>query len=89
MDELVANLLKAYKVSIDSLEWMSPETRAAAQAKLAKFTVKIGYPDKWKDYSALDHRQHGSRRQPAALRAGSSTSATPPSSASRWTATSG
>ena len=53
MDELVANLLKAYKVSIDSLEWMSPETRAAAQEKLAKFTVKIGYPDKWKDYSAL------------------------------------
>ena len=53
MDELVANLLKAYKVSIDGLEWMSPETRAAAQAKLAKFTVKIGYPDKWKDYSAL------------------------------------
>ncbi|HKE43740.1 MAG TPA: M13-type metalloendopeptidase [Steroidobacteraceae bacterium] len=53
MDELVANLLKAYKTSIDQLEWMSPATKAAAQAKLAKFTVKIGYPDKWKDYSAL------------------------------------
>jgi len=53
MDELVANLLQAYKVSIDGLEWMSPQTKAAAQAKLAKFTVKIGYPVKWKDYSAL------------------------------------
>ncbi|HZF25182.1 MAG TPA: M13-type metalloendopeptidase [Steroidobacteraceae bacterium] len=53
MDELVANLLKAYKISIEQLEWMSPATKAAAQAKLAKFTVKIGYPDKWKDYSAL------------------------------------
>jgi endothelin-converting enzyme len=53
MDELVANLLKAYKISIDQLDWMSPATKAAAQAKLAKFTVKIGYPDKWKDYSAL------------------------------------
>ncbi|HEY7377558.1 MAG TPA: M13-type metalloendopeptidase, partial [Steroidobacteraceae bacterium] len=53
MDELVANLLKAYRISIDQLDWMSPATKTAAQAKLAKFTVKIGYPDKWKDYSAL------------------------------------
>jgi endothelin-converting enzyme len=53
MDELVGNLLKAYKTSIDELDWMSPATKAAAQAKLAKFTVKIGYPAKWKDYSAL------------------------------------
>ena len=53
MDELVANLLEAYRISIDELEWMSPATKVAAQAKLAKFTVKIGYPDKWKDYTAL------------------------------------
>ena len=37
-----------------ALEWMSPATKAQAQAKLAKFTVKIGYPDKWRDYSKLD-----------------------------------
>ena len=53
MDELVANLLAAFKLSIDELEWMSPATKLEAQKKLASFTVKIGYPDKWKDYSAL------------------------------------
>ncbi|HEU4530034.1 MAG TPA: M13-type metalloendopeptidase [Steroidobacteraceae bacterium] len=54
MDELVRNLIRAYEISIDELDWMSPATRAQARAKLAKFTVKIGYPDKWKDYSALE-----------------------------------
>ncbi len=54
MDELVKNLLAAYKVSIDGLDWMSPETRKQAQAKLAKFTPKIGYPVKWRDYSGLE-----------------------------------
>ncbi len=53
MVELVDNLRKAFKVSIGELEWMSPETKAAAQEKLAKFTSKIGYPDKWRDYSTL------------------------------------
>jgi len=53
MDQLVQNLLAAYRADIDKLEWMGPETRAKAQAKLAKFTVKIGYPVKWRDYSAL------------------------------------
>src|SRR3954471_20570261 len=53
MDALVKNILAAYKVGIDSLEWMSPETRQQAQDKLAHFTVKIGYPDKWRDYSKL------------------------------------
>jgi predicted metalloendopeptidase len=53
MQELVSNLLAAFKDGIDNLEWMSPETKVQAQAKLAKFNVKIGYPDKWKDYSAL------------------------------------
>ena len=51
--ELVGNLLAAYRQSIDQLDWMGPETRARAQQKLASFTVKIGYPDKWRDYSAL------------------------------------
>ncbi|MFP5393879.1 MAG: M13 family metallopeptidase [Gammaproteobacteria bacterium] len=53
MQTLVANLLAAYKESIDTLDWMGPETKKEAQAKLAKFRPKIGYPDKWRDYSAL------------------------------------
>ena len=54
MDELVKNLLAAFKVGIDELEWMSPETKAQAHDKLAKFKVKIGYTEKWQDYSALE-----------------------------------
>jgi len=53
MEALVANLLAAFRDSIDTLEWMSPETRKEAQAKLAKFRPKIGYPDKWRDYATL------------------------------------
>ncbi len=53
---LVANLLAAYRQSIDQLDWMGPETRARAQEKLAKINVKIGYPDTWRDYSALEVR---------------------------------
>jgi putative endopeptidase len=53
MDELVANLREAYRVSITDLEWMTPETRQRALEKLDKFTPKIGYPTKWRDYSAL------------------------------------
>ncbi|MFC9789105.1 M13 family metallopeptidase [Rhodococcus sp. NPDC127528] len=53
MQELVANLQEAYRRNISELEWMSPDTRQAALAKLEKFTPKIGYPDKWRDYSAL------------------------------------
>ncbi len=54
MDELVANLIEAYRRSIRSLEWMTPETRERALAKLDAFTPKIGYPAKWKDYSTLE-----------------------------------
>jgi predicted metalloendopeptidase len=53
MEALVKNLLVAYKESINHLDWMSPATKKEAQAKLAKFTPKIGYPSKWKDYSTL------------------------------------
>ncbi|VXC22127.1 Peptidase M13 family protein [Massilia sp. 9I] len=53
MEELVKNLIVAYGQSIDNLEWMSPTTKKEARAKLAKFTPKIGYPDKWRDYSKL------------------------------------
>jgi putative endopeptidase len=53
MDQLVKNLLASYQTSIDGLDWMGPETKKEAQAKLAKFMPKIGYPDKWRDYSSL------------------------------------
>ncbi len=53
MDELVANLREAYRVSINQLEWMTPQTREKALVKLDKFTAKIGYPNKWRDYSTL------------------------------------
>ncbi|HEX9171789.1 MAG TPA: M13-type metalloendopeptidase [Telluria sp.] len=56
MEELVKNVLAAYKQSIDTLDWMGPETKKEAQAKLAKFTPKIGYPNKWRDYSRLTIR---------------------------------
>ncbi|SEB50838.1 putative endopeptidase [Paramicrobacterium humi] len=54
MDELVANLVEAYRQSISTLEWMSPATRERALEKLEKFTPKIGYPVKWRDYSSLE-----------------------------------
>nr|WP_305089095.1 M13 family metallopeptidase [Massilia sp. YIM B04103] len=54
MEELVKNLLLAYKQSINKLDWMTPATKKEAQAKLAKFTTKIGYPNKWRDYAALN-----------------------------------
>jgi len=54
MEQLVANLIEAYRVSINDLEWMSPETKVKALEKLGKFRPKIGYPDKWRDYSALE-----------------------------------
>ncbi len=54
MEEMIQNLIKGFKVSINQLEWMTPETKIAAQEKLSKFTYKIGYPDKWKDYSDLE-----------------------------------
>ncbi len=53
MLELVENLQEAYRRNISALEWMGPQTREAALTKLEKFTPKIGYPDKWRDYSGL------------------------------------
>ncbi len=57
MEKLVADLREAYRQSIDTLDWMGPQTRREAQAKLAKLTTKIGYPDRWRDYSALEIRR--------------------------------
>lgn len=54
MQALVGNLIQAYHQSIQNLDWMSPETKKQALAKLDKFTPKIGYPDKWRDYSKLE-----------------------------------
>jgi len=53
MEKLVANLIEAYRISINELAWMSPDTKVKALEKLGKFRPKIGYPDKWRDYSAL------------------------------------
>ncbi|MGH8308603.1 MAG: M13 family metallopeptidase [Steroidobacteraceae bacterium] len=50
---IVDNLLKTFDSSIDGLDWMSPATKLEAKRKVSSFTVKIGYPDKWRDYSSL------------------------------------
>lgn len=54
MLKLVDNLLEAYRQSISTLDWMTDETRERALEKLEKFVTKIGYPDEWRDYSALE-----------------------------------
>jgi putative endopeptidase len=57
MKTLVANLIEAYRRDIQALDWMGPETKKKALEKLSKFTLKIGYPDKWRDYSKLEIRR--------------------------------
>jgi len=53
IDTLVDNLQTAYRLSISDLDWMTPQTRERALTKLSKFTAKVGYPAKWRDYSTL------------------------------------
>src|SRR5437764_10070592 len=53
MQKMIANLLEAYRQALADNDWMTADTKKQALAKLAKFTPKIGYPDKWRDYSAL------------------------------------
>lgn len=53
-EAMIANVIEAYKDRINALTWMSDSTKVKAIEKLDKFTVKIGYPDKWKDYSAME-----------------------------------
>jgi putative endopeptidase len=68
MKVLVANLIEAYRVDIQALDWMSAETKKKALEKLSKFTPKIGYPDKWRDYSKLEIKRDdlvGSQRRVA------------------------
>ncbi|HUE96136.1 MAG TPA: M13 family metallopeptidase [Longimicrobiaceae bacterium] len=57
MQALVDNLVEAFRRGIDELEWMGPETKLEAQAKLASFNVKIAHPDRWRDYSSLEVRR--------------------------------
>ncbi len=57
MDQMVKNVLESYRRRFEKLDWMSPATKEKALAKLAAFTPKIGYPKKWRDYSALDIRR--------------------------------
>ncbi|MDO8148327.1 MULTISPECIES: M13 family metallopeptidase [unclassified Isoptericola] len=54
MDVLVEHLIAAYRESIENLDWMTEETKQRALTKLAKFTPKVGYPVKWRDYSGLE-----------------------------------
>lgn len=67
MLELVANLVEAFRQSFESLDWMGPQTRQQALAKLTSFTPKVGYPDHWRDYSTLviDHDLVGNVRRAA------------------------
>jgi putative endopeptidase len=53
MEALIGNMLDAYRRDIETLDWMGPQTKKGAQAKLAKLATKIGYPDKWRDYGKL------------------------------------
>ncbi|MDR9363548.1 MAG: M13-type metalloendopeptidase [Microbacteriaceae bacterium] len=53
MDKLVQYLIEAYRQSIEQLDWMTDETKQRALEKLSKFNPKIGYPEKWKDYSSI------------------------------------
>lgn len=53
MEELISYLMKSYRMHIQNLDWMSPATKEKALDKLSKFTVKVAYPDTWKDYSKL------------------------------------
>jgi putative endopeptidase len=53
MVELVANLVEAFRRSFEGLDWMGPQTREQALAKLSAFSAKVGYPDRWRDYTSL------------------------------------
>lgn len=59
-EKMIANVIAAYKDRISALDWMSDSTKVKAIEKLDKFTVKIGYPDKWKDYSTMEVKEGNS-----------------------------
>ena len=68
-EAMVHNLIAAFSRRIDQLDWMAPETKAKAKAKLAVLKIGVGYPDRWLDYSALDVRAGRCARQRPARRA--------------------
>ena len=88
-EALVANLLKAYDADIHTLDWMSPATKAKALDKLRQFTPKIGYPDQWRDYSALRNRARRPRSAMCSAPRCSNGTARSSASTSRWTAPNG
>ena len=88
-DELVRNVIAAMDRRLASLTWMAPETKARARAKLAAFTPKIGYPDRWRDYSSARDQPRRPARQRHARRPSSNIGATSTSSAGRSTAANG
>ena len=59
-EKMIANVIKAFQNRIEVLDWMSEDTKTKAIEKLDKFTVKIGYPDEWEDYSTLDVKEGNS-----------------------------
>lgn len=59
-EKMIANVIKAFQNRIQKLDWMGDDTKSKAIEKLDKFTVKIGYPDKWEDYSTLDIKKENS-----------------------------
>ena len=89
MDALVANLVEAYRESISNLDWMTDATRTRALEKLDKFTPKIGFPVKWRDYSKLAIDAGRPARQRAGDERVRVRSASSARSASPSTATSG
>ena len=66
--DLVRNLLSVYRQRIETADWMSPATRAKALEKVGNFTVKIGYPDKWRDYSKFEVKPTIFSAMPSAAR---------------------
>jgi len=62
-EKMISNVIEAYKERIQKLDWMSPETKTKAIEKLDKFTVKIGYPDTWEDYSTMEVKEGNSYYQ--------------------------
>ncbi len=89
MDKLVAALEKSLGDDIKTLPWMSDDTKKAAEEKLAMIRNKIGYPEKWRDYSSVKVEPQRPDRQRAPRRAFTSATTNTPSWASRWTRRSG
>lgn len=56
-EKMIDNIIKAFQIRIEKLDWMSPETKTKAIEKLDKFTVKIAYPDEWRDYSEMQVKE--------------------------------